>query len=139
LTHAATLQGGDSVTEPNLFQLSGSHVHVTYATSGIDGKPSLAYHDAMRALQFRGDELEVTGTLLGTIVSVTIVRTVDFGSTSFSILVPRVNIDQGTPAPVHTRGITTIHRFSLVPALDRGQLDTYTVTSLHGSAQVVDF
>ena len=127
------------MTEPNLFQLSGAHVHVTYATTGIDGKPSLSYHDAMRSLQFRGDELEITSSLLGTIVSVTILRTVDAGSTSFSVLIPHVNIDQGTPAPVHTRGITTIHRFSLVPALDRGQLDTYTVTLLHGSAQVVDF
>jgi hypothetical protein len=124
---------------PNLFHLSGRHVHVDYASSGIDGRPSVSYQDAFRSVQFRGDELGVVETPAGTLVTVTIVRTVDAGSTSFSVVVPRMNIDAGTPSPLSTVGITTIHRFSLVPALDRGQLDTYSVTRLHGTAQAVEF
>jgi hypothetical protein len=124
---------------PNLFHLTSYHLDITYTTTGFDGKPHLSYHDAVRTLQFSGDQIEAAETKAGLIVSVVIVMTVDSGSTTFSMLVPRMNIDAGSPAPVRTEGITTIHRFSIVPALNRGQLDSYTVTPLRGTAEVVAF
>jgi hypothetical protein len=126
---------------PNLFTLSGRHLHVTFASSGIDGRPHFSYHDGMRSEQFTGDEIEITEkTLLGTLVSVTIMKTVDAGFTTFTVLIPAVNLaPAGSSDAIHTEGITTIHRRSIAPALERGQLDSYTVTRLHGTAQVVDF
>jgi hypothetical protein len=55
------------------------------------------------------------------------------------VLIPHVNLDnqRGASAPVHTDGITTHHRFSLVPRLLRGQLQRYHVTSMHGTASSV--
>lgn len=65
--------------------------------------------------------------------------TVDTGSTSFTLLVPQVNLDQTNQAPVRTVGITTQHRFSVIPAFNRGQIELYTVTDLTGTAEAVTF
>lgn len=124
----------------NMFSLSGGGVQVSYSTSGIDGKPHLSYQDAMRSLSFTGDEIRRVDCDLGTLVSVTIVRTIDAGSTSFSVMIPRVNL----PAPfsnvlISTDGVTTHHAFSIIPAFNQGQRDFYYVTALQGTAANVVF
>jgi hypothetical protein len=128
-----------SMATPNNFQLSGNAIHISYTTTSIDGKPHFSYHDAFRSLSFTGDEIETVETALGHVVSVRIVQTIDSGSTSFSVLIPRINIEPNQHARVRTEGITTIHRFSLIPAVNHGQLDQYTVTPLHGSASFLVF
>ena len=132
------------LVQPNLYQLSSGHVHVSYLThSGPatpqfpQGPPHFTYQDASQTLSFSGSDVEVVQTELGQIVSVRIRLTVDSGSTTFSVLVPRVNLVPGQPAPVHTEGITAIHRLSLVPGLNQGQQDQYSVTPLHGTASDV--
>ena len=123
-----------------MFNVSGGGLHVSYSTSGIDGKPHMSYQDAMRSLSFTGDEIRKVECDLGTVVSVTIVRTVDFGLTSFSLLVPRVNLSAPFGSvSICTEGITTHHAFSIVPALNRGQRDFYHVTPLQGTASNVVF
>jgi hypothetical protein len=97
----------------------------------------LTYQDAHQGKSFRGDEIRALECDLGTLVSVTIRMTVDMGSTSFSVFIPRMRIVQGTHAAVHTEGVTTLHHFSIAPQLSHGQLDTYKVTTLHGTAQFV--
>ena len=125
--------------EPNSYDLSGHHLHVTYSTSGFDGKPHFSYQDPSRSLSFTGDEIRTIEGDLATVVSVTIVRTVDAGSTSFSLLVPHVNVAPFGNISIRTDGITTHHAFSIVPALNRGQRDFYCVTALHGTASNVVF
>ncbi len=76
---------------------------------------------------------------IGTLVSVTIIRTVDTGSTSFTVLLPRVNIVQQGPvssAPVWTRGIRTAHAGPFSPPFPfgHGEQDFYTVIELTGTA-----
>jgi hypothetical protein len=124
---------------PNLFQLSGNNLHISYSTSGIDGKPHFSYQDGQHNLNFIGDDIRTVEGDLGTVVSVTIQRTIDSGSTSFSVLIPRVNLAAGESVRIRTKGIVTIHRFSIVPALNHGQLDLYTATTLRGTASQVDF
>ncbi len=124
-------------TAPNNFALSGCGVHVTYASSGIDGQPSLTYQDAIRMLSFRGAELRVVDSDLATTVSVTIQQTVDSGSTSFTVLIPGVELPGGQPIPVATVGVSTLHRFSILPIT--GQLDSYYTVALHGTASLVEF
>jgi len=55
------------------------------------------------------------------------------------MLVPRVNLDSGERLPITTDGITALHRFSVIPALNHGQLDHYTVHPLSGTAGHVVF
>jgi len=75
---------------------------------------------------------------LGTLVSVTIHTTADSGSTTFTLLLPIVNLPAppALPAavPVTADAITTRHRFSRVLALQQGQQEFYTVTALQGTA-----
>jgi hypothetical protein len=101
-----------------------------------DGPDRLFYQDASRHLVFNGSQIrKVDVPDLGTILSVTIVQTVDVGSTSFSLLLPHVNLPQGpqASATVHTDGITTVHR-AFVLLLGHPQVETYTVTPLRGQA-----
>ncbi len=72
-------------------------------------------------------------------MTVTIRPTIDSGSTTFTLLVPTVNLDMDTSAPIHTIGITTQHRFSIIPALRQGQTELYRVTRLTGTASAVQF
>ena len=120
---------------PNIYQLSGGGLHVTYSTTGIAGLPHFHYQDAFQTRDFTGPEIRTTKTEIGTLVTVTIRMTVDSGSTSFSLLVPVVNLTGPTDKePVHTIGITTVHRFSVVAAFMKGQIESYSVTNLSGTA-----
>jgi hypothetical protein len=124
---------------PNLFELRSKLLHVTYSTSGIDGKAHLTYQDAHQTLSFRGDEIRALETEIGTLLSVFIVRSVDRGSTTFSILIPTINLDATRVAHVSTRGITTIHKFSMIPAFNSGQTEIYSTVVLNGTARAVLF
>jgi hypothetical protein len=95
----------------------------------------VSYQDSVRSLSFKGmKEVETVETEAGQLVSVVIVRTTDLGDTTFSFLVPRVNLDGDASVPVRTVGITTIHRTGLAPGLGRGQTDSYTAVTLSGTA-----
>ena len=123
-----------------MFELSGHGIDITFMPVGAGGLAHFTYQDAQRSLAFTGDQIRsVPIGDLGTVVSVTLVLTPDSGSTTFSVLIPHVNLDsqRGASAPVHTDGITTHHRFSLVPQLLRGQLERYHVTPMHGTASSV--
>lgn len=128
-----------SSTIPNLYQLSGKGLHISYSSTGIDGKAHMTYQDHRQTLNFTGDEIRTVETDLGTIVSVSIRLTPDLGSTTFSVLLPRVNLGSHLSLTIQTEGITTVHKFSIIPAFDQGQLDIYTVQGLHGTASHVKF
>lgn len=123
----------------NRYELHSRTVSLTYGDAGIDGKPYLNYVSAEQnlPLSFKGDELRVIqNTDVGKVVSVTIRRTIDAGSTSFTILVPRTMTAKGQSSAVKTVGITTLHRFSVVPKFTMGQDDIYTTVELSGIASV---
>ena len=124
---------------PNLYTLHGHHLHISYSTSGIDGKQHFQYQDALQTLNFSGDQVRSVSTEIGTLVSVNIRTTVDSGSTSFSLLVPVVNLGPSFSIPIHTIGITTVHKFSIIPALNLGQRELSHATELNGTAQHVVF
>jgi hypothetical protein len=124
---------------PNLYRLHGHNLQVTYSTSGFDGKPHFQYHDALQTLHFSGDQIRTLSTEIGTLVTVTIKMTVDTGSTAFSVLVPPVNLEARDAVDITTYGITTIRRFSVVPEFNQGQIDSYAVTELRGTAAHVVF
>jgi hypothetical protein len=126
---------------PNLWNLSGGEIHVRYWTFTLgpirqgDEPPHFTYHDSFRTLSFHGNEIRsVDVPDLGTLVSVTLVLTVDTGSTTFTVLLPRVNIiSEGpfTSVPVSTEGIRTVHAG---PPFGHGQEEFYTLISLTGTA-----
>jgi hypothetical protein len=125
---------------PNRYQLSGGGIVVNYTTTSLTGDPQFQYHHGTVAKSFVGaSEIQAIETQLGTVVSVTILLTVDSGSTSFSVLIPRINLAPDQRSAVNTEGITTTHHFSLIPAFEHGQLDAYSVTPMKGTANIVVF
>ena len=127
---------------PNQWTLSGGGVLVRYSTEPIIfGGTHFSYQDGQQpTLTFNGNEIRTVDVAdIGTLVSVTIIRTVDTGSTSFTLLLPRVNIVQQGPvssASVTTWGIRTAHAGPLSPPFPfgHGQQDFYTVFELCGTA-----
>ena len=130
-----TIMSATTFVQPTIWILSGGGIHVRYTTAG----PNFHYHHGPVSLDFAGSAIRVADVPdVGTLVSVTIAMTTDSGSTSFTLLLPRVNLPPppALPAmvPVTTDGITTHHHLSLVPAFQHGQQDFYSVTRLHGTA-----
>ena len=123
-----------SFVQPTFWNLSGGGIQVSYSTAG----PHLHYHGSV-IRDFTGSEIRVVPVDdLGELVSVTIFLTVDSGSTTFTLFLPRVNLPAPpalpTLVPVTTEGVTTTHRFSLLPPLQHGQQEFYAVTTLQGTA-----
>jgi hypothetical protein len=127
------------VKTPDFYQLQGAQLHITYSTTSFGGKPRFVYQDALQTLTFEGDQIRTVTTEIGMLVTVTTLMTIDSGSTTFTLLVPTVNLGPTNQAPIQTEGITTIHRFSIVPAFNQGQTELYTVTPLTGTASLVVF
>ena len=128
-----------AVVAPNLYQLAGGGISISYIPSGAGGQPFFAYQDTHRTLHFFGKEIQQAEVAdLGTVVSVTLVITVDLGSTTFSVLLPRVNLPdhRGASAFITTEGITTVHSLSIAPGINLGQRDTYTTTPLTGTGSL---
>lgn len=118
---------------PNLYQLRGDQLHITYSPAGFDGQKYFTYHDAKQMLNFRGDAVRIVETEFGTLVSVTLASNSGNQSTEFTLVVPLVKLLASLQAPVKTLGITTIQE----PGIDQTQM--YTVTELSGTASIVKF
>ena len=123
--------------QPTTWNLSNTAtgLQVSYSAAGTN----LHYHQGAVVKDFTGNQIRMAEVPdLGTLVSVTIQMVVDSGSTTFTLLLPIVNLPAppALPAavPVSTDGVTTLHRFSTVLALQNGQQETYTVTPLQGTA-----
>jgi hypothetical protein len=48
--------------EPNRYDLSGEHIHITYSTTGVDGKPHFTYQDQQQTLNFSGGHIRTVQT-----------------------------------------------------------------------------
>ncbi len=128
---------------PNQYHVNGGGISVSYYPDGFGppvedrGSLLLVYQDAHRSQSYFSDEVRtVKVDDLGMVVSVTLVESVDIGSTTFSLLVPDVQLpEQQTSVFIHTEGITTVHRV-FVALIGHPQSETYTVTALDGTAAV---
>jgi hypothetical protein len=138
-TAEAAADATQQTRTPNQYHLHGGHLSVSYFPDG-SGPPTtagpvvLTYQDTQHALTFRKDDVGVVDVGgLGTVVTVTLVPQRDTGSTTFSLIVPRVELPRADSAPIHTEAITAIHKGFI---LLTGQDQTYTVTALNGTAAI---
>ena len=135
LDHFTLVAAQSAQQAPNLYQFNGQRLHIVYSSG--NGKSSLTYQSTSQTLKFSGDQIRITDTEIGTLVTVPIRLTVDTGSTTFTLLLPRVNLNASKQASVEAIGITTIHRFSTIPSFNQGQIENYSTTKLTGTAQFV--
>lgn len=126
-------------SQANVFILNSPNINVTYSTGALGSKIGLSYQDAHQTLQFNEPDMRRVSLDLGEEVTVTIRMTPDAGSTTFTLIVPRVVLELNQHVHVQTIGITALHRFSIIPAINHGQLDSYNVVRLQGTASSQTF
>jgi len=125
--------------EPNQYDLSAKHLKINYSTSGFQGQPSLSYHDGHQTLDFHGGQIRVADTEIGKLVSVTLKLAVDTGSTSFSFLIPVIELSGlGAEQQFETVGVQTVHKTALVLP-PTGVREVYEIHTLKGTARAVIF
>lgn len=129
---------------PNQYHVEGDGINVSYYPQGEGpvfanrGRLRLAYQDVHQSnVFFDADVRTVDVPDLGTVVSVSLVTSVDVGYTGFSLLIPQVQLpDQPEPSVfIRTHGITTVHR-AFVGMIGHPQAETYAVTELCGTAAI---
>src|SRR5262249_62205948 len=106
------------VPRPHRSPRQGDGIVVPYSPAGSAppvagrGRLRLVYQDTHQAQSFYDDDLRTVAVPdLGSVVSVTIVKTIDTGDTTFSVLVPDVQLpEQQNSADVHTESNATMHR-----------------------------
>jgi hypothetical protein len=122
---------------PNIYSLQGPQLAISYATGVAVGLGPFYYQDAHQTLRFQQSDLNIVISEIGTLVTVLIHKSVGFGSTTFTLLVPNVTLGEGFgPLQINTVGITTLHRFLISPTA-QGQTELYTVTALTGTATFI--
>ena len=129
------------INKPNKFDLHGigyicMDTHITYTTTSISGKPTFNYTDLKGTHNFTGNEIRTLKTEIGTMVTVTLVRTIDFGNTVLTLLVPDFK-PEVSAQEFNTIAIRTTERIPFLPI--KGALDSYEVIRLQGTAESVLF
>jgi hypothetical protein len=113
-TRPNTVAAPKATKQPNLFEVSGYGIQVTYSTSSLDGQPQFNYQDTHQSKLFIGNQIRTEETELGTLVSVLIQQKPDAGTTAFTLVVPRINLRQFDTVNIMTIGITTLHKTTIV-------------------------
>jgi hypothetical protein len=124
---------------PNQFDLQGTGITIGYSTSSIAGRPQLTLKKGRQTHSFSGDEIDTVDTRIGTLITVTIAQVPDKEITTFSFLLPAINLaTTSSKQAFSTFGITTIHKTSITGSV-KGPRQTYKTVALRGSAQQVAF
>src|SRR5262245_35784089 len=123
---------------PNLFELKGTGIAVTYSTTSIDGTPRFTFKKGKQTLNFAGSQITRVDTSIGALVTVVIAAVPDKSTTTFSVLLPAIQSTGSKRLAFRTIGITTVTKTSIIGP-PSGVQQTYKVTPLSGSARLVAF
>lgn len=123
---------------PNLYELSGTRLKVTYSSSSIAGKPLLTIRQGRKDQQFTGAEIKTDKTQIGQLITVTLEAHPDRKTMLFSVLLPDVNLPDSLKSTIKTEAVVTTIKTTIAgPA--KGQVQTYKTVLLSGTARSVDF
>lgn len=126
---------------PNLYELASGNTRITFSTTSFSGAPQLTYSSRGVSLSFQGEDIRITDSPVGTLISVNLETVPDLRTVSLTLILPQVNLrGSAVEAPVHTVAILTTHRTSIGgPQLISGQVETYRTLRPRGMARLVDF
>jgi hypothetical protein len=124
---------------PNQYDLQGPGIVINYSVSSLGGQPQLTLKKNRQTLNFSGNEIGVANTPIGDLITVTIAKTVDRGSTTLSVLLPAIELSTASAKQVvRTFGVTTVHK-TTIAGPPKGQQESYKVLALRGTARQVAF
>jgi hypothetical protein len=118
---------------PDVYEFTDGETHITYSLSE-DATPSVDYHDAQESQLFVDTDVRRQDSELGTLISVSLKRTVDSGATILTILLPPIDMAGKKEQHFHTVAIRT-QSFGMLP--HEGARLTYHTLQLHGVAKLV--
>jgi len=126
-------------TLPNQYDLRGGGITISYSVTSITGKPQLSFKKGRQTLNFSGDEIGVFDTTIGSLVTVIVAKTVDKGFTTFSFLLPSIQLSSPSARQAfRTIGITTVHK-TTIAGPPKGVQQSYKSVQLRGTARPVVF
>ena len=123
---------------PNLYELTGTRLKVTYSSSNIAGKPLMTIRQGRKDQQFTGNEIKTDKTQIGQLITVTLETQPDRKTVLFSVLLPDVNLPDSQKANIKTEAVVTTIK-TTIAGPPKGQVQTYKTVLLSGTARSVDF
>lgn len=135
----AKKQPPPALKSPNLYELAGGGITVSYSTSGIDGQARLHYKDAKLNITAVGDQIQsYAGPGAGARVGMVLHAIPDSKTVSLVLVLPRINLGPSNRARITTFSVTVTSKSTIGgPGLVPGQVDSYKLTELKGNAKFV--
>jgi hypothetical protein len=123
-------------TSANAYVLRGGVLRIQYRS--IENTRELVYQSPTLEQTFTGDQIAVTRTPAGLMVSVVLRRGIHVPTTEFSLFVPRVNLGSEAMLAVEAPAILSTHGYwDDQGKLEAGQLDGYWPITLNGQAWAI--
>jgi hypothetical protein len=139
VTHKSLTRKESSMTQqssqPNQFDLSGHDMHITFSRTSFTGQPQFGYQGALGSHTVQGDQIRTQESELGTLVSVTLVPSVDAQTVSLTVVLPNINLAGQQEHSFKTIAIQTTHAGA--DTIGVGARESYEVFHLHGTAKLV--
>src|SRR5271165_1820061 len=89
----------------NKFVLKHDHIEVEYTIAITPGLPALTYNDGHGVKSFTAAEITTDDTGLGSLVSVSLARTIDTGGERFGFFLPELDFPTGQTERFNTVGV----------------------------------
>ena len=118
----------------NKFVLKHHHIEVEYTIGITPGLPALIYKDGPNAKNFQANEITTNETGLGSLVSVSLAKSIDAGGEQFGFFLPQLDVPSGQTEKFITAGI--YEEFSGPDAIPL-RPPSWSCIELHGTAQTV--
>jgi hypothetical protein len=118
----------------NKFVLKHHHLEVDYTIGITPGIPALVYKDGHNVKTFQAAEITTNVTDLGSLVSVSLVKSIDTGGERFGFFLPELDVPSG-----QTAGFTTVGVYEWFDGPDSipRRPPSWSCVELHGTAQTV--
>ena len=118
----------------NKFVLKHHHIEVDYTIGITPGLPALIYKDGPNVKNFKANEITTDETGLGSLVSVSLVKSTDTGGERFGFFLPQLDVPSGQTEKFITSG--AYEEFSGPDSIPR-RPPSWSCIELHGTAQTV--
>jgi hypothetical protein len=118
----------------NKFVLKHHQVEVDYTLGATPGIPALVYRDGPTPKSFTASEITTDQTGLGTLISVSLVTSIDTGGERFGFFLPQLDVPRGQSEEFRTVGV--YERFSGPDSIPHRD-PSWRCIELEGTAQTV--
>ena len=123
--------------QPNIFELKGHDLHLTYTSRSFTGQPEFGYQGPLGSHTMTGTGISRQESELGTLVSVTLAPSVDATTVTLTLLIPTFNMGGKNEQSFKTVAIQATHAGP--DTVQVGARESYEAFHLHGTARLIMF